>query len=55
MDLVFSGKETEVVKTMYEAELKEARDLYNESEKEKARVELKVQALEDQVAEYKRK
>jgi len=49
------GKETEVVKTMYEAELKEARDLYNEAEKDKARVELKVQGLEDQLAEYKRK
>lgn len=40
---------------MYESELKEARDLYNESEKEKARVELKIQNLEDQLAEYKRK
>lgn len=43
------------MKQMYEAELKEARDLYNDSEKEKARVELKIQNLEDQVAEYKRR
>ena len=50
-----AGKETEIVKTMYESELKEARDLYNDAEKEKARVELKVQNLEDQVAEYKRR
>lgn len=50
-----TGKETEVVKQMYEAELKEARDLYNDSEKEKARVELKIQTLEDQLAEYKRR
>ena len=53
--MLLAGKETEVVKTMYEAELKEARDLYNDAEKEKARVELKVQGLEDQIAEYKRK
>ncbi|XP_067940725.1 intermediate filament protein A-like [Watersipora subatra] len=49
------GKETEVVKQMYESELREAKDLYNDSEKEKARIELKIQSLEDQVAEYRRK
>lgn len=51
----FAGKETEVVKSMYESELREARDLYNDTEKEKARIELKIQSLEDQVAEYRRK
>lgn len=40
---------------MYESELKEAKDLYNETEKEKARVELKIQGLEDQISEYRRK
>ena len=40
---------------MYESELREARDLYNNVEKEKARIELKIQSLEDQVAEYRRK
>jgi len=40
---------------MYEAELREAKDLYNDSEKEKARIELKIQHLEDQIAEYRRK
>lgn len=40
---------------MYESELKEARDLYNDTEKEKARIELKIQALEDQIAEYRRR
>ena len=40
---------------MYESELREARDLYNDVEKEKARIELKIQSLEDQVAEYRRK
>lgn len=49
------GKETEVVKQMYEAELKKATDLYNDSEKEKARVELKCQSLEDQLADYRRR
>ena len=52
---LFLGKETEVVKQMYESELKEARDLYNDSEKEKARIELKIQSLEDQIAEYRRR
>ena len=40
---------------MYESELREARDIYNDVEKEKARIELKIQSLEDQVAEYRRK
>ena len=40
---------------MYESELREAKDLYNDAEKEKARIELKIQSLEDQVAEYRRK
>lgn len=40
---------------MYESELREAKDLYNDTEKEKARIELKIQSLEDQIAEYRRK
>lgn len=43
------------MKQMYESELKEAKDLYNDSEKEKARIELKIQSLEDQIAEYRRR
>lgn len=49
------GKETEVVKQMYESELKEAKDLYNDVEKEKARIEMKIQSLEDQISEYRRR
>ena len=55
MSLPSTGKETEVVKQMYESELKKATDLYNDSEKEKARVELKCQSLEDQLADYRRR
>jgi len=50
-----AGKETEVVKQMYESELKEAKDLYNDVEKEKARIEMKIQSLEDQISEYRRR
>jgi len=49
------GKETAAIKQMYETELKEVRDLYNGAENDKAKVELKVQGLEDQVADLKRK
>jgi len=49
------GKETTQIKAMYEAELAEAKRLLEEAEKEKARLEQRVAALEEQMEELKRK
>ena len=48
------GKETNAVKVMYETELKEARELLEETNKEKSKLELRIQTLQDQVNEVMR-
>jgi len=49
------GKETAQVKAMYQAELDEARRLLDEAEKEKARLEIRVASLEEQLDELRQK
>lgn len=49
------GKETTHIKAMYEAELDEAKRLLEEAEKEKARLEQRVAALEEQIEEIRQK
>jgi len=49
------GKETAQVKAMYQAELDEARRLLDEAEKEKARLQIRVASLEEQVEELRAK
>lgn len=49
------GKETSQIKAMYEVELEEARKLLDDTVKEKARLEIKVASLEDEVAELKQR
>lgn len=49
------GKETTQVKAMYEAELDEARHLLDDAEKEKARLQIRVVTLEEQVSELSRR
>jgi len=49
------GKETASVKAMYQAELDEARRLLDDAEKEKARLEIRVTSLEEQVDEARLK
>ncbi|XP_070176389.1 60 kDa neurofilament protein-like isoform X2 [Littorina saxatilis] len=48
------GKETSAVKSMYETELKEARDIIEETNKEKNKLEVRMQTLQDQVNEIMR-
>nr|KAG5693146.1 hypothetical protein BaRGS_035344 [Batillaria attramentaria] len=48
------GKETSAIKVMYEAELKEARDVIDETNKEKSKLEVRVQTLQDQMNEMQR-
>jgi len=45
------GKETTQIKAMYQAELDEARKLLDEAVKEKARLEVRVASLEEQLEE----
>jgi len=45
------GKETSQIKAMYQAELDEARKLLDEAVKEKARLEVRVASLEEQLDE----
>jgi len=45
------GKETSQIKAMYQAELDEARKLLDEAVKEKARLEVRVASLEEQLEE----
>ena len=47
------GKETTAIKAMYQAELDEARRLLDESEKEKARLEIRCASLEEQIEELR--
>ncbi|ESN91852.1 hypothetical protein HELRODRAFT_90252, partial [Helobdella robusta] len=49
------GKETTQIKAMYQAELDEARRLLDEAEKDKARLEIKVASLEEQLEESRQK
>jgi hypothetical protein len=49
------GKETTQIKAMYQAELDEARKLLDDAEKEKARLEIRVASLEEQLEELRQK
>lgn len=49
------GKETTQVKAMFEAELDEARHLLDDAEKEKARMQIRVATLEEQVNELEKR
>jgi intermediate filament protein if len=49
------GKETTQIKAMYQAELDEARRLLDDAEKEKARLEIRVASLEEQLEEMRQK
>lgn len=49
------GKETTQIKSMYQAELDEARKLLEDGEKEKARLEIRVASLEEQLQEMQQK
>ena len=49
------GKETSQIKAMYQAELDEARRLLDEAVKEKARVEIRLASLEEQLEETNQK
>ena len=49
------GKETSQIKAMYQAELDEARRLLDEAEKDKARLEIRVASLEEQLEETRAK
>ena len=49
------GKETTAIKAMYQAELDEARRLLDESEKEKARYQIRCDSLEEQLNELREK
>ena len=49
------GKETSQIKAMYQTELDEARRLLDEAEKDKARLEIRVASLEEQLEETRNK
>ena len=49
------GKETTAIKAMYQAELDEARRLLDESEKEKAKYQIRCDSLEEQMNELREK
>lgn len=49
------GKETTQIKAMYQAELDEARKLLDDADKEKARLEIRVASLEEQLEEFRTK
>ena len=47
------GKETTAIKAMYQAELDEARKCLDEADKDKARLEIRVASLEEQLEELR--
>lgn len=47
------GQETSAIKAMYQTELEESRKLLDESEKEKARLEIKCSSLEEKIDELR--
>ena len=49
------GKETTQIKAMYQAELDEARKCLDDADKEKARLEIRVASLEEQLEELRQK
>jgi intermediate filament protein if len=49
------GKETTAIKAMYQAELDEARRLLDDAEKEKAKLEIRCDSLEQQIEELQNK
>jgi len=49
------GKETNQIKAMYQAELDEARKCLDDADKEKARLEIRVASLEEQLEEIRSK
>jgi intermediate filament protein if len=49
------GKETTQIKGLYQAELDEAKRLLEEAQKEKSRLEMRIAALEDQLANLRSK
>jgi len=49
------GKETTAIKAMYQAELDEARKLLDDADKEKARLEIRVASLEEQLEEHRQR
>lgn len=49
------GKETSQIKSMYQAELDEARRLLDEAGRDKARLELRGVSLEEQLEEMRQK
>jgi intermediate filament protein if len=49
------GKETSQIKAMFNAELDDARHLLDDAEREKARLEIRVASLEDQIEEIRAK
>lgn len=49
------GKESTLIKTMYQTEVDEAKRLFEEAEREKARLEVKLAALEEQLDELRRR
>ncbi|XP_041367930.1 60 kDa neurofilament protein-like [Gigantopelta aegis] len=48
------GKETSAIKQMYETELQEARNLIDETNKEKSRLEIRVSSLQDKLDDLNR-
>ena len=48
------GKETSAIKQMYETELQEARNLIDETNKEKSRLEIRVSSLQDKLDDLSR-
>lgn len=49
------GKESSIIKSMYQTEVDEAKRLFEEAEREKSRLEVKLAALEEQLDEIRRK
>jgi len=49
------GKETTAIKAMYQAELDEARRLLDDAEKEKARLQIRVSTLENEIEEFRQR
>lgn len=49
------GKETTQIKAMFQAELDEARKCLDDADKEKARLEIRVASLEEQLEELRQK
>ena len=49
------GKETSAVKAMYQTELEEARRLLDDSERNKAKLEIRLSSLEEQLEELRQR